>query len=101
MSKKKEDKTTIEKVEKEEVKDTKKVAKKTSKKTKVKKKSNLPLRTLIELVEESDIRRKDIIVRLARHNYLAQFYEEEEKRKIGYPIKPTINEDEFKKIIGE
>ena len=63
--------------------------------------SNLPLRTLIDLVNESGIRRKEIIVILADNGYLGQFYEEEEKRRIGYPIKPTINENDFKKIIGE
>lgn len=63
--------------------------------------SNLPLKTLIDLVNESGIRRKEIIVLLADNGYLGQFYEEEDKRKIGYPVKPTITEKEFKKIIGE
>ena len=116
MSKsKKEEKSVEEEVpkedSKEELKDKiKKPSKKETSKSKkeVKKKvdkseidENLPLRTLIELVKESGIRRKDIIVRLANNGYLGQFYEEEEKKRIGYPIKPTISEQEFKKIIGE
>lgn len=112
MSKKKEDKKTVDETveevktdsKKDEVKEEpKKSSKKSSKKSKVKKKKEINVRPkpLIELVEESGIRRKDIIVRLAKNGYLGQFYEEEGKRLIGYPIEPTISEEEFKKIIGE
>ena len=80
---------------------TKKEVKKEEVSTKKESDSHLPLRTLIDLVNESGIRRKEIIVILADNGYLGQFYEEEEKRRIGYPIKPTINENDFKKIIGE
>ena len=117
MSKKEEEKKIDEKEVKEESeKDSKsndkdnpkKSSKKTSKKKEDAKKEskkviegNPQLRTLIDLVEESGINRKDIIVRLANSGYLKQFYDEEEKRAIGYPIEPTINEIKFKKIIGE
>lgn len=85
-----------------EVEESKKSSKKKKdKQDESKVKKNLPLRTLIDLVDESQLRRKEIIVKLADNGYLNQFYEEEDKRRIGYPIEPTINENEFKKIIGE
>ncbi len=122
MSKKEEDKKTtkeeevkkedeVKKASKDEVKEKPKKASKSSpKKNEVKKntikakkdvKINLPLKTLVELVNESEIHRKDIIILLDRKGYLSQFYEEEDKIDSGLYVKPTLTEVEFKKIIGE
>ena len=111
MSKKKEEKSVEEEeVKKKELKEKiKKPSKKTSKqddevkedKVELEFNSNLPLKALIDLVTESNLRRKDIIVLLGKNGYLGQFYEEEDKRLNGLYVEPTITEQEFKKIIGE
>lgn len=131
MSKKKDDKKTTkeEEVKKEEQnvsskkeeqdksskkedakEDPKKTSKKTPDKKEVKKdvpkkkkniKTNLSLRTLVELVNNSNIHRKELLVLLDRKGYLGQFYDEEDKIENGLYVEPTISEVEFKKIIGE
>lgn len=122
MSKKEEEKkdTKEEEVKKDESKKTskkeevkeesKKASKKTPKKNEVKKeapkkkediKLNRTLKTLVELVNDSELRRKDLLVLLDRKGYLSQFYEEEDKIDNGLYVKPTLSEVEFKKIIGE
>jgi len=100
VSKKKEEEKLVkeEKPKEEKPKETKKP------KIKKEEKKTLPkgkLETLIDLVEKSDIRRKHIIVLLAEKGYLGQFYDEENKRRKGSYIEPTITEQEFEKIIGE
>ena len=79
----------------------KNVAKKQTSKKKNDVKISLPLKTLVELVNESELRRKDLIILLDRKGYLSQFYEEEDKIDNGLYVKPTLSEVEFKKIIGE
>lgn len=63
--------------------------------------SNQELKTLLDFVNESNLRRKTLISLLSREGYLSQFYEEETKMKKGIYVEPTISEQEFKKIIGE
>lgn len=59
------------------------------------------LKTLIELVQESSVDKGDIIIELASTDYLKQYYTEERMQREGAYIKPTLSENEFKKIIKE
>lgn len=68
--------------------------------TKTTKKTTKELKTLISLVNECELGRPLIILRLSINDYLNQFYDEEEKLKNNEYIEPSITEDEFKKIIG-
>ena len=60
-----------------------------------------PLKTLVELVENSDKSKTLIMMELSRKNYLSQFYSEEKKVLEGFIVEPTMTETEFKKIIGD
>lgn len=95
MSKKEkvEDKEKIDNLEQKE----KSSSKKQKKKEKTKKED---LKTLIELVNESNIPRQLMIILLDENNYLNQFYEEERKLERKEIIKPSISIVEFNKIIG-
>lgn len=100
-------KTTKNKEESKKNKSSKTTPKKTEVKKEVSKKkkdenqSNSQLRTLIELVNESKIHRKEMLIILNNTDYLKKFYEEEDMMNKGLYVKPTISEIEFKKIIGE
>ena len=106
MSKKNEETKSV----KEEVKEDKNTSKKTSKKEEKKsskkgvKKEVIPhekLETLVDLVYKSNKNRKELIVLLANNDYLGQFYTEEDMRRNGLYVKPSLTESEFKKIIGD
>ena len=58
-------------------------------------------RTLIDLVESSNLSNTDIVMTLSENNLLTQYREELEAKILGIPIVPSLTEDEFKKIIGE
>ena len=72
----------------------------TSKKV-TKNKSKGDLKTLIELVDNSKVGKFIIGVKLSKSGYLKQYHEEEKLRKGGFPIEPSMTEEEFNKIIGE
>lgn len=59
------------------------------------------LKTLLELVENSTVSKFKIGINLSRKGYLKQYHEEERKRDAGFPVEPSMTENEFKKIIGE
>lgn len=109
MTKKAEDTTpketskNKEEVKKEEsVKETKKEVKKEPKTNPTKKTKNPSsnrLKTLVELVQESELDRFSTILSLSKTGYLTQFYEEEDKQREGIVIAPTLTEKEFEKII--
>lgn len=84
-------------------KETKKeeVVEDTSKKVTKNNKSNGELKTLIELVDNSKVGKFIIGVKLSKSGYLKQYHEEEKLRKGGFPIEPSMTEEEFNKIIGE
>ena len=71
-----------------------------SKKVSKKQKKEAEKKTLIELVNETNINRLYLINYLGDNDLLAQFYEEERKLEMKEYIEPSITEDEFKKIIG-
>ena len=58
-------------------------------------------KTLVELVESSNVKFTSIVMDLAEHDLLNQYREELEAQEKGITIIPSINEAEFKKIIGE
>ena len=72
----------------------------TSKKV-TKNKSKGDLKTLIELVDNSKVGKFIIGVKLSKSGYLKQYHEEEKLMKGGFPIEPSMTEEEFNKIIGE
>lgn len=73
----------------------------TPKKTSSKGKSKEELKTLLELVENSNKSNTLIIMELSRNGYLTQFYTEEKRVLNGLEVEPTMTESEFKKIIGD
>lgn len=90
MSKKNEEKIDEEIPEKE-----------TPKKETPKRKSKEELKTLLELVKNSDKSDTLIIMELSRNGYLTQYYTEEKRVLNGLEIEPSMTESEFKKIIGD
>jgi len=78
---------------KEEELDTDETKKKTTRKK--------DLKTLVELVENSNISLTLIIMELSRTGYLTQFYEEKEKLMNGLKIEPSMSEKDFEKIMKE
>lgn len=80
---------------KEETENTDENTKKTTKK------KTEPQKTLIELVEESEVSLMSIIMDLSQNGLLNQYREEQIQKEQGIPIIPSITEAEFKKIIGD
>lgn len=74
---------------------------KNTKKTKKTSKKDEEKKTLVELVESSNVKFTSIVMDLAEHDLLNQYREELEAQEKGITIIPSINEAEFKKIIGE
>ena len=74
---------------------------KNTKKTKKNSKKDEEKKTLVELVESSNVKFTSIVMDLAEHDLLNQYREELEAQEKGITIIPSINEAEFKKIIGE
>lgn len=73
-------------------------------KTKKKTKKSKPVevkKTLVELVEASNLNFTSIVMDLSEKNLLEQYREELEAKKQGIPIIPSLTEKEFKKIIKE
>ena len=70
------------------------------KKKKQSKESKKELKTLYELVNDSEIDMTHIVIKLSMNGYLKQYEEEKEKIKQRNYVEPTITESEFKKIIG-
>lgn len=73
-------------------------------KTKKKTKKSKPVevkKTLVELVEVSNLNFTSIVMDLSEKNLLEQYREELEAKKQGIPIIPSLTEKEFKKIIKE
>ncbi len=64
-------------------------------------KTDEPKKTLLELVLESPIRYASIIMNLSREGLLGQLEEEKEKHSYGLPIKPSMTQSEFDKIMEE
>ncbi|WP_405286359.1 hypothetical protein [Methanobrevibacter sp.] len=79
----------------EDEKNTDKNTKKSTKKNTESKK------TLVELVEESEVSIISIIMDLSQNGLLDQYREELSLKEQGIPIIPSITEAEFKKIIGD
>ena len=65
------------------------------------KKESKDKKTLVDLVEASDISEISIIMDLSMAGLLDQYYEEINLKKQGMPIIPSLTEAEFKKIIGD
>lgn len=65
------------------------------------KKQNKDKKTLVDLVQASDINKASIVMDLSMNGLLDQYREELNLKKQGVPITPSLTEDEFKKIIGE
>lgn len=80
---------------KEDKKNTDEDTKKTTKK------KTEPKKTLIELVEQSEVSLTSIIMDLSQNGLLDQYREELIQKEQGIPIIPSITEAEFKKIIGD
>ena len=80
---------------KEDKKNTDEDTKKTTKK------KTEPKKTLIELVEQSEVSLTSIIMDLSQNGLLDQYREETIQKEQGIPIIPSITEAEFKKIIGD
>jgi len=72
---------------------------KNTKKTSTKKQSKKLV--LIDLVEQSGVDEISIIMDLSKNGLLDQYHDEIRLKKLGVPIKPSITENEFKKIIGD
>jgi hypothetical protein len=79
----------------EDEKNTDKNTKKSTKKNTESKK------TLVELVEASEVSIISIIMDLSQNGLLDQYREELSLKEQGIPIIPSITEAEFKKIIGD
>ena len=79
----------------EDEKNTDKNTKKSTKKNTESKK------TLVELVEKSEVSIISIIMDLSQNGLLDQYREELSLKEQGIPIIPSITEAEFKKIIGD
>lgn len=73
---------------------------KNTKKTTAKKQSSKK-KVLIDLVEQSGVDEISIIMDLSKHELLEQYHDEIRLKNLGVPIKPSITENEFKKIIGD
>lgn len=56
---------------------------------------------LIDLVEQSGVDEISLIMDLSKNGLLDQYHDEIRLKKLGVPIKPSITENEFKKIIGD
>lgn len=65
------------------------------------KKNNETKKTLIELVDESEVSYISIIMDLSQNGLLDQYREEVSLNEQGISIIPSITEAEFKKIIGD
>ena len=65
------------------------------------KKQNKDKKTLVDLVQASDINKASIVMDLSMNGLLDQYREELNLKKQGVLITPSLTEDEFKKIIGE
>ena len=74
---------------------------KNTKKTKKTSKKDEEKKTLVELVESSNVKFTSIVMDLAEHDLLNQYREELEAQEKGITIIPSITEAEFKKIIGD
>ena len=74
---------------------------KNTKKTKKTSKKDEEKKTLVELVESSNVKFTSIVMDLTEHDLLNQYREELEAQEKGITIIPSITEAEFKKIIGE
>lgn len=73
-------------------------------KTKKKSKKSKPVKvkkTLVDLVEASNLPSTSIVMDLSENNLLEQYRSEVEAKELGIPIVPSLTEDEFKKIIGD
>ena len=73
--------------------------KQSKKKTRKNNKKNNNLKTLVELVEASSIKKTSIVMDLSRENLLEQYYNEVEAKRKGHRIEPTISEAEFNRIV--
>lgn len=58
-------------------------------------------KTLIELVENSSVNIISIIMDLSKNGLLDQYYDEQDKKRLGLPIEASLTENEFNKIIGD
>lgn len=79
---------------------TPEVEEKNTKKS-TKKKQSKDNKILVDLVEEFGVDKFSIIMDLSKNGLLDQYHEEIKLKELGVPIKPSITEDEFKKIIGD